>query len=397
MTAAQVLKTRSGGDEPRVEPHRKDAYANSPTAVHMRDQQTDRESDYLMLDNVSKRYGDKVVVKGVSLTAARGEVLTILGPSGCGKTTTLKIIAGFLDLDGGSVKMSGRKVDHLSSHERGAAMVFQNYALFPHMTVRRNVAFGLRMRGLDKADIDRQVDEMIGLVRLSEFSDRYPKELSGGQQQRVALARALIIKPNVLLLDEPFSSLDAKLRKQLRTEFLEVHRNFGITSIFVTHDLEEAFAISDKVAVMNNGNLEQVGSPAGIFSRPKSRFVADFVGHKNILAGMIAPGADGRAVFTSADGFQTTLPGSAAGRALLSVPVHRIQVSRAPVAAENHRTATVESVGFLGPAIQFSLRVGNTLIETYGASTSETETLSIGDTVHVGWAGADVIVIPEDA
>jgi ABC-type Fe3+/spermidine/putrescine transport system ATPase subunit len=398
MIATQLLKTWSGGDELRTRSNGKDAYANGADVVHMTgEQKTDRESDYLMLDNVSKRYGEKVVVKGVSLAAARGEVLTILGPSGCGKTTTLKIIAGFLDLDGGSVKMSGRKVDHLSSHERGAAMVFQNYALFPHMTVRRNVAFGLRMRGLDKADIDRQVDEMIGLVRLSEFADRYPKELSGGQQQRVALARALIIKPNVLLLDEPFSSLDAKLRKQLRAEFLEVHRNFGITSIFVTHDLEEAFAISDKVAVMNNGNLEQVGSPAGIFSRPRSRFVADFVGHKNILSGTIATGADNRAVFTSANGFQTTLPGAAAGRALLSVPVHRIQVSRSPITAENHRTATVEGVGFLGPAIQLSLRVGNTLIETYGASTSETETLAVGDKVHVGWNGADVIVIPEGA
>jgi ABC-type Fe3+/spermidine/putrescine transport system ATPase subunit len=350
-----------------------------------------------VLDNVSKRYGEKVVVSGVSLSAARGEVLTILGPSGCGKTTTLKIIAGFLDLDGGSVKMSGRSVDHMSSHQRGAAMVFQNYALFPHMTVRRNVAFGLRMRGLDKADIDRQVDEMIGLVRLTEFADRFPKELSGGQQQRVALARALIIKPNLLLLDEPFSSLDAKLRKQLRTEFLEVHRNFGITSIFVTHDLEEAFAISDKVAVMNNGHLEQVGSPAGIFSRPKSRFVADFVGHKNILAGSVASGADGRPVFASTDGFATSVAGAAAGRAVISLPVHRIQVSRGPLDAENRHVATVESVSFLGPAIQLSLRVANTLLETYGASTPETEALAVGDKVNAGWNAADVIVIPEGA
>jgi ABC-type Fe3+/spermidine/putrescine transport system ATPase subunit len=276
-------------------------------------------------------------------------------------------------------------------------MVFQNYALFPHMTVRRNVAFGLRMRGLDKADIDRQVDEMIGLVRLTEFADRFPKELSGGQQQRVALARALIIKPNLLLLDEPFSSLDAKLRKQLRTEFLEVHRNFGITSIFVTHDLEEAFAISDKVAVMNNGHLEQVGSPAGIFSRPKSRFVADFVGHKNILAGSVASGADGRPVFASTDGFATSVAGAAAGRAVISLPVHRIQVSRGPLDAENRHVATVESVSFLGPAIQLSLRVANTLLETYGASTPETEALAVGDKVNAGWNAADVIVIPEGA
>jgi putative spermidine/putrescine transport system ATP-binding protein len=386
-----------GADAPPGGLPGKEEHANGPAAVQMMGEQVDRQPDYLVLDNVSKRYGEKVVVSGVSLSAARGEVLTILGPSGCGKTTTLKIIAGFLDLDGGSVKMSGRSVDHMSSHQRGAAMVFQNYALFPHMTVRRNVAFGLRMRGLDKADIDRQVDEMIGLVRLTEFADRFPKELSGGQQQRVALARALIIKPNLLLLDEPFSSLDAKLRKQLRTEFLEVHRNFGITSIFVTHDLEEAFAISDKVAVMNNGHLEQVGSPAGIFSRPKSRFVADFVGHKNILAGSVASGADGRPVFASTDGFATSVAGAAAGRAVISLPVHRIQVSRGPLDAENRHVATVESVSFLGPAIQLSLRVANTLLETYGASTPETEALAVGDKVNAGWNAADVIVIPEGA
>jgi ABC-type Fe3+/spermidine/putrescine transport system ATPase subunit len=290
--------------------------------------------------------------------------------------------------------MDGQRVDNLTSHQRGAAMVFQNYALFPHMTVRRNVGFGLRMRKLPKAEIDQQVNEMLARVRLAEYAERFPSELSGGQQQRVALARALIIRPKVLLLDEPFSSLDAKLRKQLRSEFLEVHRAFAITSIFVTHDLEEAFAISDRVAVMNSGVLEQLGSPSDIFSHPKSRFVADFVGHKNILSGVVEPGPDGRSTFKS-DGIAMTV-NAGAGRPTVSVPVHHVQISRQPILADNTYTAHVETVGYLGPAVQVGLRIGNLLIESYRTATAELESLAEGETVHVGWNAADVIVIPDE-
>lgn len=349
--------------------------------------------DYLVLDKITKRYGDRPVVDGVSLAVAHGEVLTILGPSGCGKTTTLKMIAGFLEPDAGSVSMDGARVDRLSSHQRGAAMVFQNYALFPHMTVRRNVAFGLRMRQQPASLIAREVDAMLERVRLAEFSERFPRELSGGQQQRVALARALIIRPKILLLDEPFSSLDAKLRKQLRSEFLEIHRNFGITSVFVTHDLEEAFAISDKVAVMNTGVLEQFGAPSEIFSRPQSRFVADFVGHKNIFAGEAVTGPDGT-VELAAGGLTMALPRGVVGRVEVSIPVHRVRISRGGLATANAYRGTVESAAYLGPVVQVTTMLGEIHIESYLSATPELEGLKPGDSVEIGWEAEDAIVIP---
>jgi putative spermidine/putrescine transport system ATP-binding protein len=351
-----------------------------------------RNTDYLALHGVTKRYDDKPVVDDVSLSVPQGEVLTILGPSGCGKTTTLKIIAGFLQPDAGTVRMAGKVVNRLASHERGAAMVFQNYALFPHMTVQQNLAFGLRMRKQQRAEIDRQVGEMLSRVRLTEFAGRYPKELSGGQQQRVALARALIVRPNVLLLDEPFSSLDAKLRRQLRDEFLEIHRTFHITSIFVTHDLEEAFAISDQVAVMNAGVVEQVGAPAHIFSHPQSRFVADFVGHKNILLGT-AKVAGGKATLTSG-ALKMAVGAARAGPLLVSVPVHRLKIGQRRVKADNVYPAVVESVSYLGPIVQLSLRIEGIAFESYAPAAPETEVLRPGDKVRAGWDASDVIVIP---
>jgi ABC-type Fe3+/spermidine/putrescine transport system ATPase subunit len=348
---------------------------------------------YLVLSGVTKTYDAKAVVRDVSLSVPQGEVLTILGPSGCGKTTTLKIIAGFLQPDAGSVQMAGRVVDRLASHERGAAMVFQNYALFPHMSVQQNLAFGLRMRKRPRAEIAREVTEMLARVRLTEFAARYPKELSGGQQQRVALARALIVRPNVLLLDEPFSSLDAKLRKQLRNEFLEIHRNFHITSVFVTHDLEEAFAISDKVAVMNAGVVEQAGAPAQIFSRPQSRFIADFVGHKNILAGTVTVVADDKATFVSGP-LRMTMAATAPGPLLVSVPIHRLKIAAGTVKADNVYPAVVTSVSYLGPIVQLSLMIEEVAFESYAPAVPETEALRPGDMVQAGWDAADVIVIP---
>jgi putative spermidine/putrescine transport system ATP-binding protein len=350
-------------------------------------------TDYLSLRGITKKYAGHAVVSDVSLAIHKGEILTILGPSGCGKTTTLKIIAGFVEPDAGSVLVEDRAVDHLSSHDRGAAMVFQNYALFPHLTVTQNIAFGLRMRRLPKAEIVRHVDAMLARVRLAPFRDRYPKELSGGQQQRVALARALIITPKVLLLDEPFSSLDAKLRKQLREEFLEIHRNFSITSVFVTHDLEEAFALSDKVAVMNAGVIEQFGAPSDIYSRPRSRFVADFVGHKNILEGVITEnGAE--AATMQAGSLTLRVPPASAGPALASIPVHRLHISRAPPAKTNCLEATVDHVSYLGPFIQIAVRIGDTVLESHQPASREREALRAGDAVHAAWDADDVVLIP---
>ena len=345
---------------------------------------------YLSLTSVTKSYANLAVVRNVSLQIERGEILTILGPSGCGKTTTLKIIAGFIEPDAGSIAIEGRAVDRLSSHERGAAMVFQNYALFPHLTVGQNIAFGLRMRRLPKPEIAREVQHMLERVRLEPFRDRYPRELSGGQQQRVALARALIIKPRVLLLDEPFSSLDAKLRKQLRSEFLEIHNTFGITSVFVTHDLEEAFALSNQVAVMNAGVVEQVGSPAQVFSSPNSSFVADFVGHKNLLDGEV----DDSGTVLIVAGLRVQVPATAPGPAIASIPVHRVQIAPAPVIVENCFSATVATVAYLGSFMQIGLNVENLVLECQLPSAPAIEALRPGDAVFAAWDRADVIMIP---
>uniref|UniRef100_UPI00262D138F ABC transporter ATP-binding protein n=1 Tax=Thermococcus sp. TaxID=35749 RepID=UPI00262D138F len=218
-----------------------------------------------------------------NLKVRDGELLTILGPSGCGKTTTLRIIAGFERPDSGEVLFGDRAVNELPPYERGIGIVFQDYALFPHMTVFRNVAFGLEMRKLPKAEIEKRVREALELVGLEGFENRYPEQLSGGQQQRVALARALVVEPKVLLLDEPLSNLDAKIRERLRSEIGRIQRELGITTLYVTHDQEEAMAISDRIAVMNVGTIEQVGKPLELYYRPKTKFVATFLGTGNIL------------------------------------------------------------------------------------------------------------------
>ena len=233
------------------------------------------------LRDVSKRWEGFEL--RVDISVRDGEFLTLLGPSGCGKTTTLRIIAGLERPDTGKVLFSGRDVTELRPYERNIGIVFQDYALFPHMTVFKNIAFGLEMRGLPKEEIRRKVEWALELVGLSGFENRYPEQLSGGQQQRVALARALVIEPEVLLLDEPLSNLDAKIRERLRSEIRRIQRELGITTIYVTHDQEEAMAISDRIAVMNVGRIEQVGEPLELYYRPRTEFVARFLGTSNIV------------------------------------------------------------------------------------------------------------------
>ena len=237
------------------------------------------------LNGLGKRYGDFHAVREVSLTIADGEFLVLLGPSGCGKTTTLRMIAGFIEPTAGHVRLGGSDVTLLPPWKRNAGMVFQSYALFPHLTVAQNVAFGLEMRKLPRADIDRRVEEALALVRLGGYGGRLPRQLSGGQQQRVALARALAIRPDVLLLDEPLSNLDAKLRQEVRVEIRELQRQLGLTTVMVTHDQEEALTMADRLVVMNEGSVRQVGSQRDLYERPADRFVAGFVGRSTFLAG----------------------------------------------------------------------------------------------------------------
>ena len=245
----------------------------------------------LGIRNLAKRYGDFYAVRDVSLEIADGEFLVLLGPSGCGKTTTLRMVAGFIEPSAGHVTLGGSDVTLLPPWKRNAGMVFQSYALFPHMTVAQNVAFGLEMRKLPKADIDKRVEEALALVRLGGYGARLPRQLSGGQQQRVALARALAIRPDVLLLDEPLSNLDAKLRQEVRVEIRELQRQLGLTTVMVTHDQEEALTMADRLVVMNEGSVCQVGSQRDLYERPATRFVAGFVGRSTFLAGTVeAPG-----------------------------------------------------------------------------------------------------------
>jgi spermidine/putrescine ABC transporter ATP-binding subunit len=236
---------------------------------------------------VTKRFGDITALREVSLAVRRGELMTLLGPSGCGKTTLLNLVAGFFSPDGGDISIDGVRVNEVPTYRREIGMMFQNYALFPHMTVAANVAYGLKVRHLPRAEIGRRVGEALALVKLTGLEDRRPRQLSGGQQQRVALARALVINPRVLLLDEPFSALDKNLRASMQVELRDIQRKLGVTTIFVTHDQSEALSLSDRVAVMSEGRIRQLGTPAEIYRTPCERFVASFVGDANVLRGRL--------------------------------------------------------------------------------------------------------------
>ena len=250
----------------------------------------------LRLDRLSRQFGTLNALRDVTLTIRQGEFIALLGPSGCGKSTTLNCIAGLLPATGGGIWLDERRIDTLRPEQRGFGMVFQNYALFPHMTVRRNVGFGLMMRGVPKAEAARRVDEAIALVRLQGQEHKLPGQLSGGQQQRVAIARAIVVEPPLVLMDEPLSNLDAKLRLEMRAEIRRIHATLGATTIYVTHDQEEALSLADRIVVLRDGMIRQVGTPPELFDRPAHRDVAEFMGFRNVIPGTVARVADGQAV-----------------------------------------------------------------------------------------------------
>jgi putative spermidine/putrescine transport system ATP-binding protein len=273
----------------------------------------------LQLDGVSKHYSEVTAVKDASLRIAPGEFVTLLGPSGCGKTTLLNLIAGFIDADGGEIFLDGRPITRVPTWEREIGMVFQNYALFPHMSVAGNVGYGLRMRGVGRKDIAERVASALAMVKLAALANRRPRQLSGGQQQRVALARALVINPKVLLLDEPLSALDRNLRAAMQIELRELQQRLGVTAIFVTHDQGEALSLSDRIVVMCDGVIRQIGSPREIYNRPADRFVASFVGDVSVLRGRVA-GHDGERLLVTLGqaqlaGARSGFPGAALGDA----------------------------------------------------------------------------------
>lgn len=233
--------------------------------------------------NVIKKYNDITVIPGLSFAIKKGEFFTLLGPSGCGKTTLLRMVAGFNSIEGGEICFDDKIINNIAPQHRNIGMVFQNYAIFPHLTVKKNVAFGLGNRKISKEEIEKRVSEILDVVQIKQFADRMPENLSGGQQQRVALARAVVIEPSVLLMDEPLSNLDAKLRVDMRNAIKDIQRKVGITTVYVTHDQEEAMAVSDRIAVMNSGTIQQIGTPQSIYQRPVNIFVASFIGRTNVI------------------------------------------------------------------------------------------------------------------
>jgi len=247
-------------------------------------------SHKVIIDKVVKKYGDVLAVNEISVEIEKGEFFTLLGPSGCGKTTLLRMIAGFNSIDGGEIYFDDECINDLPPHKRNIGMVFQNYAVFPHMTVEKNIAYGLKARNIKEPEFSERIEEVLKLMHIEKYRDRSPQQLSGGQQQRVALARAIVIRPGLLLMDEPLSNLDAKLRLQMRSAIRKIQRELGITTIYVTHDQEEALAISDRIAVMKDGVIEQLGIPSSIYHKPENTFISDFIGTSNFIEANYADG-----------------------------------------------------------------------------------------------------------
>jgi putative spermidine/putrescine transport system ATP-binding protein len=328
------------------------------------------------MEGLSRHYGPVVALDRLDLTLHPGELVALLGPSGCGKTTTLRLLAGLEDADSGHISVGGKDLTHVSAAKRDMGMVFQAYSLFPHMTVRQNVAFGLRLRRVDAAKRDRRALEMLDLVGLSTQADRYPHQISGGQQQRVALARALAIEPQVLLLDEPLSALDAKVRAQLRDEIRRIQLEVGITTLFVTHDQEEALAIADRVGVMREGHLEQLAPPTEVYSRPATPFVAEFVGLSNRLSGVVRGGA------VEVRGCTLPLVESDTPDGEVVALVRPEAVTLAPGASSESGplVGTVIAVTFLGATSRVTVDLGGTSVLAQ-LPTSDATALSAGSRV----------------
>ena len=317
----------------------------------------------VIIKTLTKRYGDVAAVEGLSLDVKPGELVSLLGPSGCGKTTTLRLVAGFLQPEIGEIWVGERCLSSptrvVPPERRRMAMIFQSYALWPHMTVTQNVAYGLRFKsGVSKGDRDRRVAEMLRIVQLAGFESRYPGELSGGQQQRVAVARALVVEPEILLLDEPLSNLDANLREEMRFEIRRLHESFGITTLYVTHDQAEAMVISDRVAVLHRGRVVQVGTAEDLFRRPRTRFVAEFIGRTNLLEAVTAePGIvvrDTLRLRLASEGMASGTP------VVVSIRPHEIELvaaERSAPAGANVLAGTVQRTSYLGDAVDYQILV----------------------------------------
>ncbi|MCC7275203.1 MAG: ABC transporter ATP-binding protein [Alphaproteobacteria bacterium] len=323
----------------------------------------------IRLEGIVKRYGASVAAQIARLEIGDGEIVSLLGPSGCGKTTTLRIVAGLIEQDEGDLWFGDRLVNDVPPERRNAAMVFQNYALFPHMTVRQNIAFGLEVRKLPRREIDRRVDAVLDLVKLPGTGDRLPKQLSGGQQQRIAIARAVATEPDVLLFDEPLSNLDAKLREYMRFELRKLLETLKVTTLYVTHDQAEAMVISDRIVVMDKGAIVQLDTPHRVYRDPATRFVAEFVGTASFFEGRVESwsAADGRGVVATADGLRLVGRGGAlrpGDAVVLCARPEAIELHPAGGFAAGDHAGVVEAIVDLGEMVDFHVRIGRWVVRT---------------------------------
>ena len=349
---------------------------------------------FLVLDSLKKSFGQTQVVKDFNMSIEKGEFISFLGPSGCGKTTILRMIAGFETPSDGTITINGRNQSGLKTSQRNIGMVFQAYALFPNMNVFDNVAFGLKVAGMPKAEIESRVKEMLKLIHLEHLADRYPYQMSGGQQQRVALARALAPKPQVLLLDEPLSALDAKIRVSLREEIRQIQRQLGITTVFVTHDQEEALSISDRIVVMNAGRADQIGTPSDIYNRPTTRFVASFVGTLNIVDATVADPAEntiriGENIITLREPIGALNAGDKVSVALRPEAGSLSESTKGDTAL----TGTVVSSHFLGSVVRTKFEVGGNQISFDMFNAPDKVLPQPGETVTLHFAASDLLLI----
>jgi spermidine/putrescine transport system ATP-binding protein len=353
----------------------------------------------IRLVGLEKLYGDVRAVDGISLDIAAGEFFSLLGPSGCGKTTTLRMIGGFERPSAGRIELRGRDITAAPPDHRPVNMVFQNYALFPHLSVGENIAFGLRRRKVPGPEIGRRVAEALALVRLDGYERRRPDQLSGGQQQRVALARALVNEPTVLLLDEPLGALDLKLRRQLQIELKRVQAQVGITFVYVTHDQEEALTMSDRIAVMNGGRVEQLGTPEELYDRPATRFVADFIGTTNLLSGEVESLEADTAVIRlgSGDVCRVEPDGLSVGRPVeVSIRPESVVVRTAGGSSDPAMTGQIEQVAFLGTTIEYHVRTAGGLDLVARAPRAGTR-FPVGSDVALHWAPGEALVLATGA
>jgi len=347
------------------------------------------------IENVIKRYGDLTIIPGLTEHIKNGEFFTLLGPSGCGKTTLLRMIAGFNTIEGGEIRFNDKVINDIPAHKRNIGMVFQSYAIFPHLTVRENVEYGLKLRKISKSEMKEKVDKILDVVQITEYQDRLPERLSGGQQQRVALARAIVIHPSVLLMDEPLSNLDAKLRIEMRSAIRAVQKQVGITTVYVTHDQEEALSISDRIAVMKKGVIQQTARPHTIYARPYNTFVATFIGHSNLFRGRLVAHEGGLAA-AFADGYVLPMQGLSGEAAEGMDIIIAVRPEEFSIRNEGEGIrCEVSSKVFLGKYIQYGLKFSDDMLVPGQPSIEYSQ--DVGHAEHILEVGDVVTLHPNPA